>query len=375
MKKLLFFFLATVMLACTFAGCTPNDTTSDAESSLPADNSAETSDETSTETSEEEKMTIDEYYQTITKLDEYNTIKAKKFGIDRYNFTYYYSDGARLVLSLIHKSWGTWNIGDWKYIDAGGKTHAFDGGSTDFENVYIFGKTAGSATFRGGNHGNDHLVDIKFFDATTGEEVNLADGQEHEMKGVRIIEHTQIYDSGTENVMNSEDDVLVNMERIYTLNGPDIYLECNVDFVKDTYAKIGYTTMFPIAKKYGDMIKFTNMDGTEKVAQTPVVGTSQYGNNFSDYNKSMKVNIWGSQNPQFQFEVEIYDESMLNPSTYYTRYWDMNTSHNKLYFSIYNNDSATKIPAETHWDALARWSFDIDEDFTFEGTVDQKVGF
>ncbi len=373
MKKLLFFFLATVMLACAFAGCTPNETNS--ESSVPADNSAETSDETSTETSEEEKMTTDEYFQTITKKDEYNTIKAKKYGVDRYSFTYYYSDGARLVLYLIHKSWGTWNIGDWTYIEANGTRHAFDGGSTDFENVYVFGKTAGSATFRGGNHGNDHLVDIKFFDATTGEEVDLTDGQEHEMKGVRIVEHTQIYDSGTENVMNSEDDVLVNMERIYTLNGPDIYLECNVDFVKDTYAKIGYTTMFPIAKKYGDMIKFTNMDGTEKVVQTPVVGTSQYGNNFSDYNKSMKVNIWGSQNPKFQFEVEVYDESMLDPSTYYTRYWDMNTSHNKLYFSIYNNNSATKIPAETHWDALARWSFNIDEDFTFEGTVDQKVGF
>ncbi len=371
MKRFIVLLLTVLMAATAFSACGESTDTSTEQSDV----SAAVSEEISQEVSEEETMTADEYFQTVTKLDSYKAMTVKKFSANTYRFVYKYEDGGQLSLSLILKSWGTWNIGDWTYVEASGKRHAFDSGSTDWENVYVFGKTAGSVTWRGGNHGNDRLVDLTFYDATTGEAVDLSDGKEHEVAGLRIIEHTQLYDSGTNNVINSDDDVLVNMERIYTINGPDIYLECNVDFVKDTYSQIGYSCMFPIAKKYGDFIKFTNVDGTEKVAQTPTVGKSQYASNFSDFNRAKKVNIWGSQYPQFQFEVEIYDDVMLQSSKHLTRYWDMNTSQNKLYFSIFSNDTVVKIAQGTHWDTLARWSFNIDNDFTFTGEADQKIGF
>ena len=90
------------------------------------------------------------------------------------------TDGHSVKVTMVKTAWGTWNLGRYDATEnATGKTVTLNPGGTDWEYVYRVGETAGDITFCGGNHGNEKLVDIKFYDAKSGRELNdndTADG-------------------------------------------------------------------------------------------------------------------------------------------------------------------------------------------------------
>ena len=104
--------------------------------------------------------------------------------------------GKPLTLTFDKKSWGTWNIGTWRYDG-----EALAGGGTDWEYVNMVGDSDGGLDWSGGNHGRETLVDIRFYDGSTGEELVLANGQSAEIRNLTIVEHTgAVYDRRVEAV-------------------------------------------------------------------------------------------------------------------------------------------------------------------------------
>lgn len=351
------------------------------------DSSQVQSGDASTESSTEESKveTLDEQYAAILDFETYYEMKITKSG-SYYNITYVYENGAEYQTQLTKKRWGTYILGAYRYKDENGKLNTFVTDSTDCENVYNCGLSPSTATFRGGNHGdygtggtdmtddtkiNDHFVDLVFYEAETKNLLTIEEGKTYTVKGLYAVEHTRIYEGEY-----NEDNIIMEMERFYTFNGEQVFLECNIDVVHNTYFNTSYATMFPTSKAYGNMTKFYNQDGTTKTVQTPLVGTSSFGSNFSDNNDALKVEIWGENNPQYHFFVEIYSaEQMQVKSQLKTRLWDMSPGQNKVYFSMFKSSAPTLVEAGTHWDTLASWSFSIQPDFVNPETVDQKLGF
>ena len=371
-KKIISTILVLIIASMALFSCGEN-----------TDNSGEQSLESNTEESKVE--TLDEKYAKILAFDTYHEMRVVKKG-GYYNISYVYDNGAEYQTQLTRKRWGTYILGAYRYKDENGKTLTFVTDSTDCENVYNCGLSAGNTTFRGGNHGdygvggtdmnddtkvNDRFTDLTFYDAKTKNPLTLEEGKVCTAQGLYVVEHPRIYEGEYK-----EENIIMEMERQYIFNGEDIFLECNIDVVHDTYFYTSYSTMLPISKAYGNMAKFYNQDGTEKTVQTPLVGKSNFGSNFSDNNDALKVEIWGEKNPQYHFIIEIYSaEQMQIKSQFKTRLWDMSPSQNKLYFSMFRTNAPTVIKAGTHWDTLARWSFSLQPDFVNPDEVDQKLGF
>jgi len=296
---------------------------------------------------------------TMPEINEYIPMTVKKTAGNVF-FTAADSQekGHKIEISMVNTAWGTWNLGYFKATDIAKKqTVTLNPGGTDWEYVYRVGETPGNITFCGGNHNNEKLIDITFYDAKSGEELQLQDYAETSANGVKIVEHTQIY------FANQPDKPFVNVTRNYLINGVDVWLECDYDFIHDAYFNLSYTGMFCIPKINGNHIIYNNIDGTTRTFITALQGTksgSSFGGDFDYGNPAASVEMYGDSNPDFRVHAEIYDVEVMADnfaSKEKTFFWDMSDTQNKLYFSKFDSTKPHKVEKSTHWDTLIRWSF------------------
>ena len=271
------------------------------------------------------------------------TFEAVNPSLYRMRCTY---EGKPLTLTFDKKSWGTWNIGTFSY-----NNRSIAGGGTDWEYVYRAGKSAGYTPFTGGNHDHESLIDIKFYDDVTGEELDLSVGESANVRTLKIVETTQILYEDTETPW-------ADVVRTYYINANKIRLFVDYEILANTYFDISYTCMFPVSKKYGEYIKFNNVDGTVTNYQTAPFGTKLDVFYRAD---SMKAKIWGPEEPSWTFDVQVFTQNDSCDSfknSFRTAYWDMNTSQNKLYFSKF--EGGQLVEAGTTWNTESEWTFYID---------------
>lgn len=321
--------------------------------------------------------------------DSFGVTDLKKMTIsanaNTYTIVYNYPEGGSYATQLVKKRWGMWMLGAMDHSTASGTRTRLIDSSTDFEWVLKCGKTAGSITFRGGNHGdytasdwtaentaktNDHFIDMTFYDASTGKKLDLKNGESKTVNGLRVVIHNNIYEGEY-----TKEHVLICVEKIYLFNGEDVFVDSKLSIMQNMYFKTSYTCMMPIYKKYGNNIRFYNDDGTTKLVRTPTTGSSNYGNNFSDYNKASRVEMWGDDFPAYHMTMQIYnpDDQFLS-SERFTRLWDMNPISNKLYFSAFS-ETASLVKKGTEWNYRTSWSFSYQPDFENPADADELVGF
>lgn len=403
-KHIFRILLLCLTAAVLFCACNPAPEQENSESSeeTSEESSAPVSEETGEETSEEsseppreaaymEYEIPENFNDAYTDVFEISDLKQMRIlyneNVGSYSFYYDYPEGGTYMTQLVRKRWGMYMLGAIQHRNASGVQANIIGASTDFEWVLRCGPTQGtSGTFRGGNHGdytlsdwnaedttktNDHFIDMTFYDASTGEKVEPQSGVEMTVNGLRVVMHDNIYD-GEYNQAN----VMINVERIYLFNGEDVFLQSKLYMTRNTYFQMSYSCMMPIMKQYGNWTKFYNEDGTEKLVQTPLTGTSNYGNNFSNGNNATKVEMWGEQYPAYHMTMQIYNpEDMFYRSTDYVKLWDMNPSSNKLYFSSFALGTAKLVRKGTEWDFRSSWSFSYQPDFVCPTEPDEKLGF
>lgn len=283
---------------------------------------------------------IEEYDMTFTAT---SAVEYKM------NCTY---EGKPLSLTFDKKSWGTWNIGTWSY-----DSNALAGGGTDWEYVYRSAATSnGALEFTGGNHGNEQLVEIKFYNGVTKQELALAVGNSTNIRNLMIVEKTKICFANT---TTAYCDVI----RTYHVAGNNITLDVEYNYIKDVYFGLSYTCMFPIAKTYGLNIQFNNLNGTKKNVETLKVGAADYSG--PQYGSAaVDCTMYGYVNNAYKFDVKVYtlaDSCDDLKNTNKTFYWDMNATHNKLYFSKYDSNARTLVKAGDTMLTKSSWTFTIDE--------------
>mgnify|MGYP002560304406 CR=1 FL=1 len=263
------------------------------------------------------------------------------------------AEGKPLTLTFDKKSWGTWNIGTWRY-----NGEALAGGGTDWEYVNMVGDVGGSLDWSGGNHGKETLVDIRFYDGATGEELLLSNGQSAEIRNLTIVERTELYTSDAKNPY-------ANVTRTYRVAGNTITFEADCEFIRDVYMGRSYTCMFPISKQYGQFAEFYKLDGSVEKAQTTLEGVKpDYSGPYIGRTDAMRVVMYGPKNPNYKFDVRVY--SLADASDFFsngdkTFVWDMNSTHNKLYFSKFDTGAPTLMQAGQRTSNKSTWTFTVEE--------------
>lgn len=388
--------LLLLLAVCLLVSCGESPTESSTEPSSQSVAGEVSAEETSAEESSESEPIREAYmsyeipeqyygaYTDMYTVDVYNQVEITS-AATAYNIVYRYADGGFYRTQLVKKRWGVWMLGAMSHTDASGKTVEMSSASTDYEWVLSCGASASSITFRGGNHGdytlsdwnesdstksNDRLLDMTFYDAQTGEKLELETGKTVTANGLRVVIHTNIYEGEYR-----QENVLINTEKRYLFNGPEVFVQSELYLTKNTYFRTSYTCMFPVAKAYGNYALFGNDDGTEKLVQTPLTGTSNYGNNFSDHNVASAVTLFGEKAPTHRMTVRIYNpEDQFYHSERYTRLWDMNPTQNKLYFSAFSG-TTERVAAGTSWTYCSSWSFSYEPDSTLPEQADERLGF
>ena len=263
--------------------------------------------------------------------------------------------GKTISLTFDKKDWGTWNIGTW-YIDG----LRLAGGGTDWEYVYRASpQSSGGIVWSGGNHGNETLVSLKFYEGTTGEEIDLsATGAAHDFDCFVMKESTRLHWGEAANYY-------ANVVRTYTVVGRTIYFDVTYDFVKDCWYQLSYTCMFPVPKTHGLYIDFLNDDGTTTKVASLKVGAADYSGPYYGKLPASAAHIYGYLDTQYSFLVQVYSkaDSVENfKDSYKLFYWDMNAGENKLYFSKFDMNGNTKVASGTHWDTSCSWTLLIDNE-------------
>ena len=401
-KQIVRMILLCLLAAMLFCACetapevsedseTTGEVTSEATSGVTSEATSEESSEPPREAAYMEYEIPENFNDAYTDVFEVADLKPMRIlyneNAGSYSFYYDYPEGGNYMTQLVKNRWGMYMLGAIRHTDASGVQANIIGASTDFEWVLRCGPTEGtSGEFRGGNHGdytrsdwtaedtsmtNDHFIDMTFYDAETGEKIEPQNGVEMTVNGLRVVIHDNIYDGEY-----TQENVMINVERIYLFNGEDVFLQSKLYMTRHTYFKMSYSCMMPIMKQYGNWTKFYNEDGTEKLVQTPLTGTSNYGNNFSNGNNAAKVEMWGEQYPAYHMTMQIYNsEDMFYRSSDYVKLWDMNPSSNKLYFSSFNLNAPTRVRKGTEWDFRSSWSFSYQPDFVCPAEPDEKLGF
>ena len=272
-----------------------------------------------------------------------------------YTLTTVDTTGKIITLTFDKKDWGTWNIGTWS-IDG----LRLAGGGTDWEYVYRAASSATSSpVFSGGNHGNETLISLKFYDGFTGEEVDLsAVGATHEFDQFVIKETTRLH-------LGDASAYYADVVRTYTVVGRTIYLDVSYDFVKDFWFQLSYTCMFPVPKTHGLYIDFLNDDGTTAKVASLKVGASDYSGPYYGKTAAAAAHIYGYKDTQYSFLVQVYtrgDSVEGFKGSHKLFYWDMNGGENKLYFSKFDDGRNTKVASGTHWDTSCSWTLLIDDE-------------
>lgn len=274
--------------------------------------------------------------------------------------------GGTLLLTLYRTKWGTYNLGKWQLTDEG-KTHVFIAGATDWEYVYRVAPSAGAGVvWSGGNHSNEKMRSLAFYNGVTDEEISLSVGESVAVENLKIVEETTLYwdpagDDGKYDY--EEDNRYCNAVRTYTIVGPQIRLAVDYSYMKDAYYDLSYTCMFPIQKQYGLYCAF--LDGEENllsVVETLKKGDPSYNGAMYKGNAAERCIMWGYDGMEkYKFDVRVLTpetstNNFNNPDK--TFFWDMNTTTNKLYFSKFPSGSGKeKVAAGSEIHTECQWTF------------------
>lgn len=290
------------------------------------------------------------------------------------------TDAGTLSITLVEETWGTFNLGSWKLTDKSNKTHTFVDGSTDMEYVHQLYYSDSEITWSGGNHGGEALVSLKFYDGVSGQEISLANGASKTVNVLHIIEKTNlllfpdnnndsINDYTNKNTAYTEDQVYANLTRKYTITGPQVKLNVDYKYTRDTYHARNYSCMFPINKTYGQYCDMFDLNGN----MLGTISTVPYGNTtYNPYegphnsgNAATRAIVYSENSPYiFDMRINTFKDSVneFKNANYKTSFWDMNYYYNKLYFTRF--DEGQKIlhakDKEVHTECI--WMFRYDTD-------------
>jgi len=355
--KLITVLLALTLLTAVFASCsTAEPAVSNDES---ADASIAESDDTASEASEISEISEEESIEEskdpgYTQPRGGYKVTVKKTSDSAYTFTSYIFDDQKTTLGFNQKSWGTFILGSWTLATENGRVD-FTGGSTDMEYVYRAGKDSSGWVWSGGNHGNESLVSLEFYNGD--ELINFDETKSVECDAVTVIQKTTLNwgDVGT---------YYAEVTRKYTITAEQILLDCDYNYVLDCYHWMSYTCMFPICKEYGLYADFYS--GTELLGscETSKIGKSDYSGPFYKGYAADRVVMRGYVDDKYKVEATIrtVDTSANNfNNASKTMYWDMNTSQNKLYFTKYNENTPTLVKAGTQFTTSCSWLLIKDE--------------
>ena len=287
------------------------------------------------------------------------------------------TDAGDHTVTVKETPWGTFNLGAWS-LKADNKMHVFVSGSTDLEYVYrVSDKPAGGNIWSGGNHGNETLVSLELYNGETEEKLELKKGESVTVNKLHIIEKTKLLwcaDTDGDGYgfrykatdKFEEKDIYAEVVRKYTFAGPQIKLNVDYNYIKDTYHYLSYTCMFPIDKKYGLYCDMIDKDGKLlKTIETLKIGKADYSGPMNSGNAATRARIYGYTDKRYQFDVRVntFADSLENQTNAFkTAFWDMNTSSNKLYFSKYDQNKSSKIPAGTEYHTECIWQFVFEKD-------------
>ncbi len=379
MKKILLLILSVLMCVCSLFSC--DNQAEETSSAL------EGSENTESEISEvsEESVMYPEYwgnseYARVENIGAFEEIEAHEMTFTRvkaskYTVTYV-TEAGKMTVTFDEKPWGTYNLGGISIVDNDGVSRIFASGATDLEYVYRTQKNEDSKfVWSGGNHGNEILLSLKFYNGENGEEIVLAnDGDSIVINKLHIIEKTNLmFRDDTDGdgygyrykdkETYTEDDIYAEATRKYTIVGPMIKLNVDYNYLKDTYHQLSYTCMFPISKQYGNYCDMYDQSGNKiKSIVTPADTTA---GTFYRPNAATRAIIYGSVDKRFKFDVFVntVDDSLDGLKNFYkTMYWDMNLGSNKIYFSKYEDGVPTKIDAGTQFNTECIWAFVYDKD-------------
>lgn len=298
----------------------------------------------------------------ITTLTSYD-MTLKRTANTTYSITCA-TEAGELLLTLYKTNWGTYNLGKWELTETNGKKQTFVSGSTDWEYVYRVAPSASASwVWSGGNHDNEQMRSLKFFDGATGDEIELAVGASVQITNLKIVEETSLYWGDAANGY-SEDEHYADAVRTYTIVGPQISLAVDYKYVKDAYYyDASYTCMFPINKKYGLYCAFLDGEELLHVAETFKVGDPSYNGKFHGNAASDRCIMWGYDGMEkYKFDVRVLTpETSTNNfnNTMKVAFWDMNAGSNKLYFSKYGS-TREKVATGTEIHTECMWTFYID---------------
>ncbi len=273
------------------------------------------------------------------------------------------TDAGTLYTTFHETKWGTFNLGQLYLVDEKGKKHVFTDGSTDWE--YVHTPNAPSSLWSGGNHGNEDMVSLEFYNGETGEKLELADNESVTVNILHIIEKTKLLSlpnptSVREDISGyTEADVYANVTRKYTVTGPQIKLNVDYEYVRDIAFSRSYTCMFPIHKNYGLTCEMYNLKGEMINKIVTPKENSNFNGNLNGGNTATRALIYGEADPRYQFDVRINtvkDSTNNFVGDCQTAFWDMN-ANNKLYFARFSNSSKTAFKAgdESHTECI--WLF------------------
>ena len=284
--------------------------------------------------------------------------------------------GGTLLLTFYRTGWGTYNLGKWQLTDGNG-TNLFIAGATDWEYVYRVAPSASAGwVWSGGNHANEKLRSLHFYDGKTNQELSLSVGQSVSVDNLKIVEETTLYwdPAGSDGKYNyDENNRYCNAVRTYAVVGPQIRLNVDYDYCygKDAYYDTSYTCMFPIEKRYGLYCAF--LDGKENllsVVETLKKGDPTYNGKQYDGNAAERCVVWGYDGREkYKFDVRVLtpDTSCNNfDNKMKVSFWDMNTTTNKIYFSKFPTgnyaagsagSAKQKVSAGTKLHTECQWTF------------------
>jgi len=278
--------------------------------------------------------------------------------IDIYNLL---NDGRLLLTKLTEKPWGMYNLAS-QYLCLDGKIPSENrdvliSGATDWEYVLAAGETKAILNFSGGNHGNEKMLQIEFFD-DMGNNIELEENQFIKLNSLTVKEYTELY------LNNEKENTFCNVVRNYFFEPSKITFTSDFSFTKDVYLGNTYVCMFPVSKKYGNHILFKEPN---KEYVTPSYGetlTTKVYSNYYGLLPTLSAEIWGDTAEDIHFIISIKDLEMVD---YFNNdlkvfYWDINKYENKLYFSKYDTKSPTLITVGTEWNNEAVWQLIVNND-------------
>ncbi len=382
MKKVLVFMLALLLCTSALVSCKEEGTEESSEQSIEIGETAESS-----EVLEESLPSAPEYwgfnqYNVADQPNAPEEVESHEMKVtknsDKLITIEFTTDAGKHTVTFYETLWGTFNLGAWRLAGDDNKVHTFVAGSTDLEYVYrVSDKPANGNVWSGGNHGNEVLVSVEMYDGETEEAIILKNGESITVNKLHIIEKTKLLwckDTDGDGYgyrykdkdKYEESDIYAEVTRKYTFKGPEIKLNVDYNYIKDTYHYLSYTCMFPIDKKYGLYCDMIDKKGNLiRTIETLKVGKADYSGPMNNGNAATRVRIYGYADKRYQFDVRVntFAHSLENQiNQFKTAFWDMNTTSNKLYFSKFDQNVATKIPLGTEYHTECVWQFVFEPD-------------